>query len=233
MVRFIAIGFVAAVIVAPARSQEAPAKIQKLLDAENEERDRRKEELVRVQAKLDKDIALLKRMQGGQVRTTLNVPLFVPKDEKKQVMFQSNDVKKKVIAFGEEAVSKGKSELAALKTPVSTRFEFFPVGGQSVGDIGFLGNTKALQVIDKSTMIVIWVDELDQKTLATFMVKGFSTAGLVDRANITKQIWKVPMEVTGTITYKTAAGGTNTVFVLEPFDVRVLDAWRDKLRKAK
>jgi hypothetical protein len=102
-----------------------------------------------------------------------------------------------------------------------------------VGDMGRLAdnNVRVLQVIDKDNLLVErtyyiqgWttVNGLPFKDVKsrqqTIWLKGFSTEGITDRTG-----WTVPksIEVTGTKTYDTAAG-TNTVFVVEPFDANAV-----------
>lgn len=86
----------------------------------------------------------------------------------------------------------------------------------NVGDYGeFSGGLVIFQVIDDQTMLASVVS----RDNPWVMFKGFSTANLVD-GRITAI--EGPMLVTGTTTYKTAAGGTNTVLVVEPLDANSL-----------
>jgi hypothetical protein len=87
-----------------------------------------------------------------------------------------------------------------------------------VGDFGgFFGNKiYVLQIIDSKTMRA----ELRDPRVGTnkninVMVRGLPTSGMVDNQAFACE---TVFEVTGTETYNTAIGGTQTVFVLKPLD---------------
>jgi hypothetical protein len=85
-----------------------------------------------------------------------------------------------------------------------------------VGDVGECsGSIGVVQIIDDETMLC-WVHVRQNPWV---MLKGFSTAGLVDDGIV--EIAD-PMHVTGTTTYETAVGGTRTVLIVEPVDLSLL-----------
>ena len=83
---------------------------------------------------------------------------------------------------------------------------------RTVGAVGvFAGNNltpfEVFQVIDGDTMLIKNGKEI-------MCLEGFSTAGIADKDNVRLAAL---MQVTGTTQYRTAIGGTRTVFVIEPF----------------
>jgi hypothetical protein len=87
----------------------------------------------------------------------------------------------------------------------------------SVGQIAFLGDTttcKVSQVIDASNLIAtISIKSKGGYTTKTVWLSNISTEGLTDDA-IVGYVW--PMKITGTKSYGTVLGASNTVFILEP-----------------
>lgn len=59
-------------------------------------------------------------------------------------------------------------------------------------------------------------------------VRGVPTKGVVDGARVKIE---PRLRVTSTTTYPTIVGGTNTVFVLEPFDMTEFNRWLPQLQK--
>lgn len=76
-------------------------------------------------------------------------------------------------------------------------------------------NIRVRQVLGPEEALVAY-QRIDGKTYPMFLLRGFSTAGWADDTEV--KFTRVG-EVTGTHSYETAGGGTNTVFVVEPFDV--------------
>jgi len=98
-----------------------------------------------------------------------------------------------------------------------------------VGQIVYFDNNIELeitQIIDQANMITdIIIDKMCVDYLGRSLekrvsvwVKGFDTTGLVDGKRL-KIDNNVLFKVAGTKTYDTAIGGTNTVFVLEPYQL--------------
>jgi hypothetical protein len=91
-------------------------------------------------------------------------------------------------------------------------------GNMEVGDFGvFFGNKiRVSQIIDAKTMRAELVDpRVGVNKRINVMVRGMSTSGMVDDQTFACE---TVFEVTGTETYNTAIGGTQTVFVLKPLD---------------
>lgn len=88
-----------------------------------------------------------------------------------------------------------------------------------VGDIGWLDYGDHVVGVAPRTFRVVQVLNAEQMLIRTgkrlTLVRGLPTAEIDDGSDVT--ISKV-MHVVGNATYRTAAGGTNTVLVAEPFD---------------
>ena len=83
------------------------------------------------------------------------------------------------------------------------------------GSRGILLNVKIINIIDANNMIV-WLDESDNNIddiVRPVWVRGINTTGRVDFSNCDIV---TPLEVTGTIRYKTAAGTSKAIYMLEP-----------------
>lgn len=79
----------------------------------------------------------------------------------------------------------------------------------TLGEVGrFPARIPVVQVIDETSMLCEILN-------AIVMVEGISTRGIADDTVVDL---KPVVQVTDTVTYDTASGGTNTVFVLRPFD---------------
>jgi hypothetical protein len=124
----------------------------------------------------------------------------------------------------EEAVKELTAEVDQLTQEIKSinkRESFvFPnlSGNMKVGDFGvFFGNKiRVSQIIDAKTMRAELVDpRVGVNKRINVMVRGMSTSGMVDDQTFACD---TVFEVTGTETYNTAIGGTQTVFVLKPLD---------------
>lgn len=100
---------------------------------------------------------------------------------------------------------------------------------KQIGELASAHYFRVLQVIDDKTMLLVAGlkngGETDQ-----FMVKGESTKDVVSNFKFDKMnapCW----EITKTVTYPTALGGTRTVFLAEPFDMAPVKTYLEK-RKA-
>lgn len=138
-----------------------------------------------------------------------------------------------------------KVELARLRESDDV---FFPKLGQPLvkGTVGILSGefAKVRQVVGPNDMLceallvapevldatgtrIVRKQRVDE---VLFMVRGVGTANLSDGSTAS-----LPhkFEVTENYTYQTAIGGSKTVMVLEPIDMKLVYEWRDKLAKAK
>jgi hypothetical protein len=113
-------------------------------------------------------------------------------------------------AARQKRMSDAKTRLAELETNDPPFIPAMPHGDWHVGDCGSLPTPAMLasQIIDKDTILI--TDYLGM----TLMLKGFSTAGLVDGRTFSPNR---PLIVTGTTRYATAAGSTKTVLLVQPF----------------
>lgn len=120
------------------------------------------------------------------------------------------------------------SENAAqtLKALSKSKDPYFPsLNNLNVGEIGILRDTawysvrlreiEVLQIIDDENMLI----EYDSYSHDKCWLKGFQTNGLVDDDRV--EGLASLLKVTGTKQYRTAAGGTKTVPLLEPFGLEV------------
>jgi len=143
--------------------------------------------------------------------------------EKKRIKSQIDDLLEKV-----SALKRGQGLPVATLDP----------GHLEMGDIGAFPATTRLivaQVIDKDTVHIIpelWKMRIQARGLAMsqdnykalgnrFIIRGRSTMGIVDNVTFDPQVEL--FEVTGTEKYSTSDDGTNTVFVLKPFDKKIID----------
>ena len=124
-------------------------------------------------------------------------------------------------------IDAAKDELEALKTNdppfVGMRLEAWhgDTGGESIslcpldiGDIGVAAQPMRIIQITGPDSAILERKLQDEETML-IQLKGVSTKGWRDdvEGNIPGSFW-----VSGTTTYRTAAGGSRTVVVLEPFD---------------
>lgn len=99
------------------------------------------------------------------------------------------------------------------------------------GDFGVFFGKKIhiLQIIDEKTMRAELRDpRIEVNRNIRVMVKNFSTSGMVDDQTVDCD---TVFEVTGTETYQTAVGGTQTVFVLKPLDLKPILELVEKPKK--
>jgi hypothetical protein len=127
-----------------------------------------------------------------------------------------------------EAKEKLKAMVAELKEGKTLPVLRIPLSEARVGDIGFMTNgnpnqpatVRVLQVIDENSLLakhggrVFWL-----KTPTGHLVD--------DDALFLNEV----LEVAGTETYNTRAGGSNTVYRLERFDIDTAKQWFVKLRQ--
>ena len=206
--------------------QDVPPPYRAILQAEAKLQAARDVERGKVEAALKKDRKLLDRMKNNStVRATLK-SVTIPDDETKPVYFQTREQKLAYIGRGEAIVAKGEARVAELSKPA--RYEFKEITRPlEVGDVGQLSLFKVLQVLDKTTMIVsarLLFGDGSVKP-AYMMLKNQSTVGVVDDQLIKSD---TPLEAVGTTTYKSVDGGTRTVVVIQPIDLKLLDSYRVK-----
>ena len=117
----------------------------------------------------------------------------------------------------------------------------------AAGQLGRISEQlRVAQVVSDSEMFVVPVemvagtgrtpDEARRRSYTRegerFLIKGMQTEGFTDGVDINWKILPSVFAVVGTKTYRTAIGGTNTVFVLEPFDMAKIKPQLEK-RAAK
>ena len=127
-----------------------------------------------------------------------------------------------------EAKEQLKSLLAELKANKSLPVLRVPLSEARVGDIGYMTNgnpnqpavVKVFQVIDENSLLARYGDRI-------FWLKT-PTRKLVDDDPL---LLNDVLEVAGTETYETRAGGSKTVYRLEHFDIEVAKQWFLKLRQ--
>jgi hypothetical protein len=217
-------------------------RTKKVIDGATKNIDRLKEE----EKKQD---AHLQRLKKGVINRNAK-GVTIPANEKQAVTFPNKEAKDKAVDAAEKQLTKTKDEIDKFSDAIKgykdgTKFYYgvldYP---PKIGDFGKLypGDTivNVRQVIDKNTMLVrVYysvpgfkvlgggppvkkrvVNTLETKEIM-LMVKGVSTKGATDGAGFDlPQVF----EVTDTETYKTAVGGSNTVFVIEPMDTKKIEA---------
>lgn len=87
----------------------------------------------------------------------------------------------------------------------------------SIGRVGYAPvEYDVLQVTSETSALVEYLDHIDESIgKPIVMVRGVSMRGVTNGGKL--DLTKTTMAVTGTETYKTAGGSTNTVFVMERF----------------
>jgi hypothetical protein len=119
----------------------------------------------------------------------------------------------------------------AIKRLDSMRGEFLPTVSLDVGSVGrfrkWRGDhdtiddlerllpLRVLQVVDENNALVEWSKRGDRDTTVIWL-KGFSTKNIADGKVLTISS---PVKVTGTKRYTTPLGASNTVMLIEPFEV--------------
>lgn len=156
---------------------------------------------------------------GFQLAESLNDPKY---DPKKAVVFKSKEAKEAATKNVEKMLEAEKDYLKEARKGPNYGTLSYPA---KIGDIGKVYPGKeqrvnVFQVIDKDTMLVK-VFPVNIKGGVIFMVKNYPNKGATDGAGFDLDH---PFEVTDTTTYKTALGGSNTVFVLEPLDTKKIEA---------
>jgi hypothetical protein len=163
---------------------------------------------------------------------------YPPTGTNKQAMFTSVGEKEDFIKALQKQIDNLKKEITEKPAiqkhpPPMLDFPF------KLGDIGFLYQADVAQVLGRDKLLVTYYYEApkyivrkdtngNESALKTFDFKSFlfiakeiDTTGMTDGANFTVNS---PFEVVGTETYIKTNGGSNTVFVLKPFDMKRLEA---------
>jgi hypothetical protein len=130
--------------------------------------------------------------------------------------FRDDEVKRKAIAKTEETINEIDEVVRRLEDRDKGLAVFLSVGGPElvpnrVGDIGYVGRVEVKQIASP-TEFHTYVEE---KRVA---IRGFDTSGIVNGSIVNVGM----MFVSGTETYNTAIGGTNTIFVLRKVPLEVL-----------
>jgi len=129
-----------------------PAKYQRIIDAEADQILAHERERKKVQKQLDKDLALLKRMEKGTIQPGMRESSYViPVDDTKDVVFKSFAIRRKLIQMGRDSIDRLESQLEQLSGPVRFRFPVLTLP-LKIGDIGSLPDSVTL-VDDNSTLV--------------------------------------------------------------------------------
>jgi hypothetical protein len=230
----IAMSVFAAMLTTAVAQDDPVAKKAKLVE------DRTKKVIDGLKEEEKKQDVHLQRLKKGILDKTAK-GVMMPANEKQPVRFPNKDAKDKTVDTAEKKLTETKDRLK--KYTDGTEFYYgvldYP---PKIGDFGkvYHGDTivNVRQVIDKNTMLIrvyytvkgvkilgkpgnqVVVDDFQTKEVM-LMVKGFPTKGATDGAGFDlPQVF----EVTDTETYKTALGGSNTVFVIEPMDTKKIEA---------
>ncbi|MEX0727034.1 MAG: hypothetical protein WD065_12230 [Planctomycetaceae bacterium] len=160
----------------------------------------------------------LKTKSAKLYNKPMNWHTYAP-DLKKPVLFADKTMKDEIVKAIEKDIEREKRR-AESATFNGNFYGSLYSEGLKVGEYGMLptnlsGGTFVFQVIDKNSMLI--------KSGDFIMVKDYATDDLVDGKNYNI---KTPFICTGTTTYKTITG-SNTVYVLEPLDVKKVE---DKLK---
>lgn len=186
----------------------------------------------------------LKRLKKGVLdKTTKGVTM--PVNEKQLIRFPNKETKDITIKNADKNLTEMKSRLEKYKD--GTEFYYGVLNyPPKIGDFGKVYHDETIvnvrQVIDKNTMLIRVFYTIDgveilgkpgnQVAMDTFqtkeiilMVQNFSTKGATDGA-----AFDLPQvfEVTNTKIYRTASGGSNTVFVIEPMDTKKIEEYLKK-----
>jgi hypothetical protein len=126
-----------------------------------------------------------------------------------------------------EAKEKLKAILAELKEGKTLPVLRIPLNVVNEGDIGFMTSGEPNQPAIVRVFQVIDGDSLLAKYGGRIFWLNMPTGNLTDDAPL---VLKDVLEVAGTQTYDTAAGGSKTVYRLERFDIDVARYWFEKMR---
>lgn len=190
---------------------------------------------------VDREIASA-QAEVGEVRAGVVRKGFtkvLPPTEKRQfAIYPSLEIKNQHVDKAIEKLAKlegRKREIPNFKATLPS-FNAIP----KVGDVaGFRGVVNVFQVLGKDKMLLrlYYVESGGVKVVGNvaipkpetkeylMMMKGVDTAGIADGTGYEP---KGLFEVIGTEMYETAIGGTSTVFVVAPFDMKRLEAVRKK-----
>jgi hypothetical protein len=214
--------------------ERIPPKIKRVLE-QSEKLRAEKIEFLREDIKRQK--AHLGRLQKGVVRPK-EKGVIIPATARDPIVFPSAESKRQSVEDARARLRESEERLQALRKRDTLCFPTlsFP---PKVGDIGYLEREAAnvKQVIDDENMLINAYFTVEIRTARNnrpvtmhetrhlvFLVRGVSTQGAADGLGFSlPQVF----EVTGTEQYKTVNGGTNTVLVIEPFDVKGAEAiWK-------
>lgn len=204
--------------------------------------DRTQEAINKLTEDVKSQTVSLKRFRSGVIDRTAKTTI-IPSNEKQPVRFPSKADKDETVAAAERSLAGMNERLKRYAD--GTEFVYgtltYPL---TIGDFGqiYAGTPRVnvQQVVDANTMLIRvsysvpafkilgsqpgrqTVVESFQTEQITLMVKGVSTKGATDGAGFDlPQVF----EVTGTKTYRTVGGGSNTVFVVEPLDTERVEAY--------
>jgi hypothetical protein len=183
---------------------------------------RTKESVERIETELKQAKARLQVIKRGQINGSIRGTNMGGGT----ITFQTKEIKNEAIADAQESINEMTERLEKTK-----KGEVFSYGCLEIplklGEFGQLQQKGGhiVQVLDDSALL-LKTHYTNQKTLNTVdalvMVNGVSTKGMTDRsAAVLAQVF----EVTDTTTYTTNDGGTNTVFVLTPFNTSEIEVF--------
>ncbi len=242
MLRSLLAGFALIALAATAAAQEATNDVADKAARTVADRTKKAVDDLKDAAKSQDD--RLRRLEKGVIDRSIR-GTTIPADAKKPVRFPSKTIKDKAVAAAQQKQAEAQAKLdKAVKGDVlHTGSLSYPT---KVGDVGTIHpaetGVNVKQVIDKTTMLIrvhyavpsrrvvgrpgseVVLDDFVRKEVV-LMVKGVPTDGATNGAGFELP---QPFVVTGTKTYRTAAGGSGTVFVVEPLDTKKVKAFLAK-----
>ena len=127
--------------------------------------------------------------------------------------FPSKEEKQKAISRWTEELELSKKALQEFRNKTVHVLPWFDENyAFSLGAIGKLYDPRAFQVLSEDSLLA-------RTENGVVRIEGLSTEGVVDGALLKAN---PAYEVTGTKTYETVNGGTNTVYVLRPIDIEAI-----------
>ena len=202
--------------------------------------DRTKKAISSLKDEEKKQNSHLQRLKNGIFDKNIK-DVMIPANVKQPIRFPNKEAKDKTIDSANKKLSETKDQLK--KYTDGTEFYYGSLSyPPKIGDFGKVYPNDTIvnvrQVIDKNTMLIrvyyivkgvkilgkpgnqVVVNDFQTKEVM-LMVKSLSTKGATDGAGFDlPQIF----EVTGTETYNTTFGSSNTVFIIEPIDTKKLEA---------
>jgi hypothetical protein len=199
--------------------------------------------------KAEEQEAQLERLKSGKVDKNIR-ETRVPTDEKFPIRFPSQAAKQAAVEQVEQALKKTNTDLSNYKERPEFYYGILNYPPKE-GDFGRVypgePSVNVAQVIDGTTMLVrVYYGggmtprvgangrysgfQRVEPSEIVLMVKGVSTAGATDGKGFPlPQVF----EVSGTEKYKTAIGGSNTVFVVKPLDTEKVETYIRSQSKTK